>query len=270
VVTYPSGNVSCGPWHIVSQFVLWEECYGSGNNDSGGGGYDNGDDGDDDNTDKEKPCGMRKTIKADSTFNDKLKDFMKKANNDSITVEHGYMKRANGTYQTPTTLHAKKLTYGSGGVSGKYTERMHTHPGIHGGAPYFSAEDVSVMYNMYNNGHMDDPLTFRYGIASPFGCYMLQITDENKFKAFASAYNLKNTHEKLKKDMESTDEVLLRGSPTAITQSFLKFITGKDAGLSMIEGKMDINDAETDSSIEIDWNVKTIVNGEMKSNNCDD
>ncbi|MDR1054537.1 MAG: hypothetical protein LBL90_01635, partial [Prevotellaceae bacterium] len=31
VVTYPSGNVSCGPWHIVSQFVLWEECYGSGN-----------------------------------------------------------------------------------------------------------------------------------------------------------------------------------------------------------------------------------------------
>jgi hypothetical protein len=192
---------------------------------------------------------------------------MKKANNDSITVEHGYMKRANGTYQTPTALHAKKLTYGSG-VSGKYTERMHTHPGIHGGTPYFSAEDISVMYNMYNNGHMDDPLTFRYGIASPFGSYMLQITDEDKFKAFANAYDLKNTYEELKNAMKK--DMLFRGSPTEITQSFLKFITGQDAGLLMIEGKMDINAAETDPSIEIDWNVKTIVNGEMKSNNCDE
>jgi hypothetical protein len=236
--------------------------YGGGGYGGGGGGYNGGGSGGNPPPPPPPPpttpCAFSSAMQTDTSFNSNILSYYAKANNES--KEDGYIKRADGSLQLPIERKDKSLKYGA--LSGKYTERLHTHPIVVGGSPYFSAEDIYNLNKMYVNNNIENVSNFRYMVASPYGILVLQISNETKYTTFANRYSTSDSVSSLKSVMDKSMVGNVVGTVAVITQAFLTFLNSSNSGLSFIMG--DVNN----SNDSINWNVKEMQNDTIRNKTC--
>lgn len=202
------------------------------------------------------PCAEVAKIKADTALTRRLKDYIDKAKNEPI--EYGYMKATNGTFLYPNKQTYKKVSYGT--YFDKITERVHTHDNIPGGGTYvFSPEDLMVLYSMFINNKMDNPITFRYIVVSVFGIGSLNITDINAFKEFGKKYN----KDKLKNEFDITPRA--GNDISDYLKQFMEILKNTNSGLTFSLGEFDMESSNPD----IEWNTKRLNDlGSVDNINC--
>jgi hypothetical protein len=235
----------------------------TGGSGGGGGGTGGSNPPPQNNPPPTTPCEFMSTMQGDTSFNSNILNYYQIANDDAL--EDGYIKRSNGSLQLPVNRTTGSLGYGSNYLQGKYTERLHTHPMAAGGSPYFSAEDIVALNQMYVGNHLEGVSSFRYMVATPYGIIVLQISDETKYTTFANTYSTTGSVTSLRNVMNG--KMVYVGTVEVITQSFLNFLNSSNSGLSFVIGDV-VTDVEDNSNIGINWNVKEIQNNAIQNKTC--
>ncbi|MDD3195876.1 MAG: hypothetical protein PHU68_08750 [Paludibacter sp.] len=175
------------------------------------------------------PCAEFQKMIADDSLNAKLKEYILKAERDSL--EDGYMKTALGSKIKPSERTRINVSFDP--YTDKIIERVHIHPDMSGGTYVFSPRDLLTLHSMFIKGKMFNPATFRYIVVSIYGIGILHITDPVKFKEFGNKFNeksLKGLYDDLAMEKDGND----------INDSlkwFLKILKESDSGLSFSLGE---------------------------------
>jgi hypothetical protein len=180
------------------------------------------------------PCAEFQKMIADDALNAKLKEYILKAERDSL--EDGYIKTALGSLIGPSERTRTHLSYTS--FNDKIIERVHVHPDLSGGTYVFSPQDLLTLHSMFIKGQMFNPATFRYIVVSIYGNGILHITDPVAFKEFGNKYNKETLDNMFKQAYDKDNDI------TNALKWFLKILKDTNSGLTFSLGEFTMESSE--------------------------
>ncbi|TWV15539.1 hypothetical protein FQ707_00680 [Bacteroidaceae bacterium HV4-6-C5C] len=200
----------------------------------GGGGY-NGNNGNNNNSegDDNDPCVSAQLLTGNKDFKQRANSIFTNLKNTKL--EDGWMRNTAGELIKPKSATQNNLTYNSDDLKKtQITEDFHSHPSKKG-APTLSYDDVMSLMRMYNKGQLDVD-NFTCGVITSTGCFVVVISDEEKFKNFAQIANDNKKQVDLSTDMFLYSELDPEKANTAEkwANRFMDIMNRWNSGLSFI------------------------------------
>lgn len=174
------------------------------------------------------------------------------------SIEHGDLKRSNGTFYPKIGTEESAKTILEYGV--KYVESFHTHTN---GSGFISAADLITLRSLLANNAIYNVNTFVYGVVANNRTMIIQIEDVNKFENFVgTTKSLQDTlRENYHKQVENSTD---GGTDTdGAIYRLTRFLD--NSGLRIF---IDTRYENDDHNMVSNWNKITLTNGVFNKSNC--
>jgi hypothetical protein len=188
----------------------------------------------------DNPCDIMKVLSENFGFKSK---FQEMSNNTSLNFETGYLFSKNGVSYNFTYIQGlandPEINFS---ISGPIDGFIHSH--YTGTYSLFSGTDIKTMYEIYQLGMMNNPLSFTIGVASPQGnSYTVGIEDVSLFLSFsASNFSNQSSFNSLENFYQNNFTMYSLLGKSEVEARELAFLeTFANSGLQLFKGNSDFS-----------------------------